>query len=698
MRTPPGPSTNHGSPVPRGLRTGQVLHWSDVRVKAGLAMAHRTRAAWRVLRNTRRLLGNPVLRGALAQFDPRAYSQGNPDVLASSIDPLEHMIRYGLNEKRSLVRPDDEPQVSVASPQHESDFRGNEQLEVLIIASAEQPQPDVLDFATLVIEQFRNLSYSVSLFVEGQGQCEFWQSLVGPNPANPAVTVQAEVLNTRDLDLATWLQSRWNLVSCVIAVDAQAADRARLLGPMFPNTGAILEIRGKEAPPTGKPVTIQVHEWVNDSWAVVALDPRDRFGCLPHRAGGIATRMLALGRGRPNASVHNAISSRLLARTPGPRDVIVLPIIDWNYRRARPQHLSSAIADRGCRVFYLGVRSFLGTTPVLRMQDSPEPFVIQCALQLSCEPLALHIRRATDEQITQMVNAIATFMDQQTIVDPLFVVQHPFWEPVVSRLEGGVIAYDIADRLDELQQYQWDFDGEHSRLIRTADSVLVSADLIRDDVVEESAAGVTVVRNATTEPFLVVPRPTTGSSHRPQVGYVGSLSFWFDASLLFHTALLRPEYDFVIYGAPEEPASRVLRQAANVRLIGEVPHSEIPQRLVNLDVGVIPFRRSRLVDATNPVKAYEYLAAGLPIVSTPMPEMRHFPATDVWVAGTAEAFATSLDEAMTSDHVDAARRRAWASKETWANRVEQIRVLFDVEGSTALLRSQAEESRREYRK
>jgi glycosyltransferase involved in cell wall biosynthesis len=67
-----------------------------------------------------------------------------------------------------------------------------------------------------------------------------------------------------------------------------------------------------------------------------------------------------------------------------------------------------------------------------------------------------------------------------------------------------------------------------------------------------------------------------------------------------------------------------LSSCANVRLTGEKPYAELPQWLAGFDVCLIPFRITELTLATNPVKAYEYLSAGKPVVSVGLPELQQF--------------------------------------------------------------------------
>ncbi|MNP64339.1 putative teichuronic acid biosynthesis glycosyltransferase TuaH [compost metagenome] len=100
------------------------------------------------------------------------------------------------------------------------------------------------------------------------------------------------------------------------------------------------------------------------------------------------------------------------------------------------------------------------------------------------------------------------------------------------------------------------------------------------------------------------------------------------------------------------------------------PHHQLPGYLRLLDVCLIPFRLNPLTLATNPIKAYEYLAAGKPVISSNLPECRLMqPFVDV--ASSPEVF-LSLAAARLSDPGDCEARRQFALQHTWAHRAQEI--------------------------
>jgi glycosyltransferase involved in cell wall biosynthesis len=158
---------------------------------------------------------------------------------------------------------------------------------------------------------------------------------------------------------------------------------------------------------------------------------------------------------------------------------------------------------------------------------------------------------------------------------------------------------------------------------------------------------------------------------RPVIGFFGLISDWFDMDLMRELAELRPRWSFVLIGAAERDVS-ALERRPNVHMTGRVSYDELPGYCRGFDVAVIPFVVNELTRHVNPIKLREYLAAGLPVVSTPLPEVMAY-APQVRVAETAEGFARACEQAIAADTPDQRRLRAASvAHEGWDHRVEEI--------------------------
>ena len=645
--------------------------------------------SWRRWRNVRRLMGISVIHQALTHFQGSYYLQRNPDVVESGMDPLEHLVRFGINEGRDPgpcaleVAPiEDEPSepVAVMEPDQyqssgvgEAEWHEDNHQEHAVLVSIDPTQRTV-HFAATVLSQFPAIGIAPIVLTEGESARSLWASgFETTNEVSEDLSgTRITVLDVKGLDLAAWIQVNWASVVCLIAMDDMAVGWCRLLAPSLPNVGAIIVLRNQASEEPLNPMgDCEVHEWVNHTWMRSRLNLPS--GVERSSSASIASRLLAIGRGKPTRSLDRVLAAELAEPRFSRRDLVVFPIIDWHFRQARPQHLARGFGVRGHRVFYLGVKTFRSTEAMVLFQDSPCDNVMLCAIEGPGDPLAVHHRDPTPLQVASTTAAIRGFLERHGVIDPIYLIQHPFWQSVVSHLPRGTMIYDVADRLEDLQLERWPFSSKHGWLVAHADHVTVTSGAIHNDLSGDRSGSLAVVRNAATEEVLALTRAPRTPESPKVVGYLGSLSFWFDGELLLDAARLLPQVQFRVFGAVE---GRWIGAEipANVQLEGEVPYSDVPKRLAEIDAGLIPFVGGRLVEATNPVKAYEYLAAGLPIVSTPMPEMSHFPSSDVWIATTAGEFAARIQDALkdAGDPGAIARRREWAGHHTWAARVRQV--------------------------
>ena len=162
------------------------------------------------------------------------------------------------------------------------------------------------------------------------------------------------------------------------------------------------------------------------------------------------------------------------------------------------------------------------------------------------------------------------------------------------------------------------------------------------------------------------------------IGYQGSISAWFDFDLMDRVIKASPDLAFLFAGMVEVRARREFQRLArhrNFHYIGVVNPDVLPWVLSKIDVGIIPFKIDDLIRATNPIKLYEYFAAGKPVVATPMPEVMRYEAKGiVATAAEADTFTMKIREmaALTSDPEARHERLRLAEENSWEARFRQI--------------------------
>ena len=180
---------------------------------------------------------------------------------------------------------------------------------------------------------------------------------------------------------------------------------------------------------------------------------------------------------------------------------------------------------------------------------------------------------------------------------------------------------------------------------------------------EHFAGAVSLPEDAIPEDLKPIPRPI--------FGYMGLISEWVDLDVVGRAARARPEWSFVLLGEARCDLDAVA-SLSNVHRLGGKPYEQLPTYCRGFDVGLIPFRMNRLIRAVNPIKLREYLAAGLPVVSSPMTEvLRYAPA--VQTAQSPAEFIAACERALAiagdgCGHL----RQDLVRSESWASRVETM--------------------------
>ncbi len=154
---------------------------------------------------------------------------------------------------------------------------------------------------------------------------------------------------------------------------------------------------------------------------------------------------------------------------------------------------------------------------------------------------------------------------------------------------------------------------------------------------------------------------------KPVIGFFGLLADWVDLDMIAALARARPQWSFALVGKTQTDVG-MLQRLPNVHLLKQQPYSSLPGYCRGFDVGLIPFRMNELTLRVNPLKMREYLAAGLPVVSTPLPEVVRYKGLvriATHEAGFLEAIEAALSErsrAQDRQRVEAMRQEGWDAR------------------------------------
>ncbi|HEX7175910.1 MAG TPA: glycosyltransferase [Pyrinomonadaceae bacterium] len=267
---------------------------------------------------------------------------------------------------------------------------------------------------------------------------------------------------------------------------------------------------------------------------------------------------------------------------------------------------------------------------------------------------------------------------------PLIVITFlptPLARKVIGALDPALVVYYCIDRLSESSPGARRVVHSERRLLAEADLVLVTSRDLYEMTAEVTSRVELLVSGVHVEQFERA-RRSRAEAHKkfpalpgPIVGFVGSLRNSIDLALLARVAELAPDLQFVLVG-PRFTDVTPLAALPNVRLLDAISHEDVMHYMVRFDVGVAPYLINQFTAAIMPVKLKEYLAAGLPVVATPLPEVRRFAEQHpglVRLAGDPAEFVASLREALSDSAPEmSARRIAVARQYDWSNQMARM--------------------------
>lgn len=358
-------------------------------------------------------------------------------------------------------------------------------------------------------------------------------------------------------------------------------------------------------------------------------------------------------------------------------DVLFLPMTDWHHRLQRSQRLAMALAQLGRRCFLLNPHLGREYPQAPWRRRAPalaqlEDRVFEIHAPLPVEPV-FHHRLLTPSESRAVADAIHWALQRAGTqrLDIIFAL--PTWKDCAVQLRPqwrSVVAYDCHDWLAGFPNMEPAIAAEEPEAIRVSDVALFSASSLLQRFTgaqPDLAMRSYLLRNGVPG----WPPAETGRPAAPVAGYIGALEPWFWTEAVEEGARALPHVRFVLAGTASPPVRSALAHLPNVELPGEAPPAQVPALLRQFRIGLVP-RQGSLGLYMDPLKVYEYFHYGLPVVTSPLPELDRFGGL-VRQASTPSAFAHAIREALEeNDPALEEARRAEARAATWDRRAAEL--------------------------
>lgn len=285
---------------------------------------------------------------------------------------------------------------------------------------------------------------------------------------------------------------------------------------------------------------------------------------------------------------------------------------------------------------------------------------------------------------------LATFvrsrMKEHGFEDPVLWVYHPSSVDAVDHIPHSALVYDCVDRHSGYPGFinPAVVNKMEAELAAKCDVVFATAKGLFDTLSQYNKNTFLIPNGANYELFSRVDDPALPipddlfTIRKPVLGFTGALQECINYDFVAYAAKRRPDWSFVFIGSPLPGVDlSVLSGLPNVHLLGRKNYKDVVNYLAYFDVCLNIFKPGDLSKDVSPLKFYEYLATGKPIVSTPQPEQVLEYSDVVYIASTPEEFVEKCSEAISErSNWHTKRRRELGKASSWDSRVSEMRQIL----------------------
>ena len=316
------------------------------------------------------------------------------------------------------------------------------------------------------------------------------------------------------------------------------------------------------------------------------------------------------------------------------QDIIILGIIDYDFRYQRPQQLANYFASIGHRVFYINA-NFTDNDMII---DEVKPNIYVIKIKCNCATAIYETDLIQDYNNNK--KSFDIIIAKFFIRDAVLVIDYPTWCNSALFLRdkyGFKIIIDYMDDFTGFENPQVELVEKSCKILLEKSDLVIATSAYLGNIAEAYNKKVIIIRNGTEFDHFYQAFKQEREKGKI-IGYYGAIAHWFAIEKIEYLANQLPECTIILIGEITYGIER-LTKLSNVQLLGELPYMDLPKHLEYFDVCIIPFDTStNLIKATNPVKFYEYLSAGKKIVATEIPELEPYKDRYVYLTNNDQKF------------------------------------------------------------
>lgn len=298
-----------------------------------------------------------------------------------------------------------------------------------------------------------------------------------------------------------------------------------------------------------------------------------------------------------------------------PKNLICFSHLRWNFVYQRPQHIITKLSE--------SFNTFFIEEPIFDAED--QAYFSSSQINSSLSVLVPHLLPGltAEEQILQQELLLKNIIKTDRVKEFIFWYYTPMALEFTGAFSPALIVYDCMDELSAFKFAPEKLKALEFKLMEKADLVFTGGHTLYQEK-KKYHSNIHPFPSSIDKNHFGKARNAAGSPQDQQdiegvkLGFFGVIDERFDIDLIKKMAEIRPEWQFILIGPVVKIEPKSLPNANNIHYLGKRLYDELPAYLSGWDIALIPFLLNESTKYISPTKTPEYLAAGIPVISTPI--------------------------------------------------------------------------------
>ncbi|MGX7377181.1 glycosyltransferase [Carnobacterium maltaromaticum] len=381
------------------------------------------------------------------------------------------------------------------------------------------------------------------------------------------------------------------------------------------------------------------------------------------------------------------------------KKILYISLVDWFWIKQRPHHIPEILSERD-HVDFVCIRSWIKNDKTLQIHDTSEENLDKVVFKIN-DNLTVYRKKILPKGAIPLIRTLNINLFMKPFLSKLqknnkydaVILTHPSQFAFLDKIKfkNTKIIYDCMDNYGAFTgAASSTIASAEALLVKRADFVIVSSNNLKNKLTENypnEAKKLTVINNGVDMKTFTLNQTIdtketeiVKANNRKKVAYIGTISDWVNISMIYKLAKEMSNVDFYVVGPLDRHINMdEYNDLDNMIFTGPQPYYTVPAIIKQMDVMIMPFVLNEVVESVNPVKIYEYLAMGKPVIATGYSETYQF-ANLIETYNTETEFAELLKNqlAINSDNPDLIEKRiAFASNNSWKQRANGFKKLIE---------------------